>query len=174
MQERLESSSAGRVVISAFLLVTVLAVVVWNLPASELRRQALRPLEPYVRATGLDQNWGVFAPDPRRQSVDLLARVTYADGTRGTWRVPRGNDIVGAYWDYHWLKWMEWTISDANNHLWEPAAAFIAREERARGREPVQIELVRRWSDLAPPGARPRSSPWQEATFYSYAEVSAE
>ena len=46
-------------------------------------------------ATGLDQNWGVFSPDPRRQSLDLVGRVRYADGGRETLRVPRG-DPVGA------------------------------------------------------------------------------
>ena len=54
MQERLESSRAGRALISIFLLVTVLALVAWNFPQSELRSQALRPLQPIVRATVLD------------------------------------------------------------------------------------------------------------------------
>ncbi len=46
MQERLESSAAGRALISVFLVVTVLAVAFWNLPPSELKRQGLRPLAP--------------------------------------------------------------------------------------------------------------------------------
>ena len=171
MQERLESSPAGRLLISAFLVVTVLALVAWNLPASELRRQALRPLAPYVRATGLDQNWGVFAPDPRRQTLDFYARITYADGTTGTWRPPSGNALIGAYRDYRWRKWYEWTTNDSYRHLWDPAAAFVARRERAAGREPVRVELVRRTSDLAAPGYKPRSGPWREETYHSVLEV---
>ena len=171
MQERLESSAAGRLLISVFLLVTVLALVFWNLPPSELKRQGLRPLAPYVRATGLDQNWGVFAPDPRRQTVELLANIQYADGTRRRWRPPTGNALFGAYWDYRWRKWYEWTTSDAYRQLWDPAAAFIARQEREAGREPVRIELVRRTSDLSAPGYEPRSLPWREETFHSVLEV---
>ena len=171
MQERLESSAAGRLLISVFLLVTVLALVFWNLPPSELKRQGLRPLAPYVRATGLDQNWGVFAPDPRRQTVELLANIQYADGTRRRWRPPTGNALFGAYWDYRWRKWMEWTINDQHTQLWDPAAQFILREERKAGRPAVQVQLVRRTADLSAPGYRPRQLPWRTETYHSYIEV---
>ena len=172
MQERLESSAAGRVLISVFLLVTVLALVFWNLPQSELKQQGLRPLAPYVRATGLDQNWGVFAPNPRQQNLELIARVQYADGTRRTWRLPSGNALFGAYWDYRWRKWMEWTTNDAYSHLRDPAAQYILRQERKAGRSPVQVELIRRTSDLTAPGFRPRQLPWRSERFHSYIEIS--
>ena len=64
MQERLESSAVGRAVISAFAVVTVVALALWNLPDSEIKRKALTVVRPYVTALGLEQNWGVFAPDP--------------------------------------------------------------------------------------------------------------
>ena len=81
MQKRLESSRAGRAAISVFIVVTVVSVVVWNLPPSEIKNEALAFTGPYVRATGLNQNWGVFAPDPRRHTLELYARVRYADGS---------------------------------------------------------------------------------------------
>ncbi len=173
MQERLESSAAGRVLISVFLVVTVLAVAFWNLPPSELKRQGLRPLAPYVRATGLDQNWGVFAPNPRQQTLEMVARVQYADGTQGTWRLPSGNALFGAYWDYRWRKWMEWASNDAYPQLRDPAAQFVLREERGAGRRPVQVELFRRTADLPAPGYKPRQLPWRSEQFHSYIEIGA-
>ena len=101
----------------------------------------------------------------------MVARITYADGTRGTWRPPQGNALLGAYWDYRWRKWMEWTITDQYSHLWDPAAAFILREERAAGRQAVQVELVRRTADLSVPGYRPRQLPWREEPFHSFIDL---
>lgn len=168
LQQRLESSDSGRALISAFLIVTLLAIGATNMPDSKIRREVLRPGQTYLNATGLDQIWSVFAPDPRPTSVDMEARIRYADGRRGVWNVPRGDDVFGSYWDYRWLKWMENVILDARrDQLWKPAAQFIAGRERARGRRPVQITLVRRWRDLKPPGAKgPDRGRWREFAYY--------
>ena len=165
----MESSDVGRAVISAFLIVTLLAIVAINIPDSKLRREVLRPGQTYLNATGLDQIWSVFAPDPRRTSVDMEARIRYADGTRGVWHLPEGNDVTGEYWDYRWRKWLENVILDARRHqLWRPAARFIAGRERASGRQPVRITLVRRWRDLRPPGVKgPDRTRWREYSYYT-------
>lgn len=77
LQERLEARPAGRVLISAFLVVTLAAVCATNLPESRLRREALKPAGPFLRATGLDQDWRVFAPDPRsRESAEARGGTT--------------------------------------------------------------------------------------------------
>ena len=81
VQERLEASRAGRAAISVFIVVTIVSVVVWNLPSSAIKDDALAFAGPYIRATGLNQNWGVFSPDPRRNTLFLVARVRYADGS---------------------------------------------------------------------------------------------
>ena len=168
MQERLESTTAGRAAISVFVLVTVLCLVFWNLPDSELKAQSSRVVRPYILATGLNQNWGVFAPDPRRQVIDLVARVRYADGTEATIEYPRGGRLIGTYWDYRWRKWYEAVRQNRGEHLWPAAAAWFAQRERAEGRRPVRVTLVRRWSDLLLPGEGPERGPWQEFAFYTY------
>ena len=167
MQERLESTVLGRVAISAFVLATLISLVLWNLPESNLKHTALTVVRPYVTALGIDQNWGVFAPDPRRQSLELVARVNYADGTEEVLELPRGDDFVGAYWDYRWLKWMEWATSDAHQDLWDPAARWFARMAAERGRTPTRVTLVRRWRDLLPPGPGPERSERHEFAYYT-------
>ena len=164
MQQRLESSDTGRALISAFLIITLLAIGAINIPESKLRREVLRPGQTYLNATGLDQIWSVFARDPRPTSVAMEARIRYADGTRGVWHVPEGNDVTGEYWDYRWRKWLENVILDARrNQLWRPAAEFIAGRERAQGRRPVRVTLVRRWRTLRPPGVKgPDRGRWRD------------
>jgi hypothetical protein len=167
VQERLESSAAGRIAISVFLAFTIFSVAVWNLPTSEVKQKSLKVVRPYITLTSLDQNWGVFAPDPRRISIDLVARVRYADGGGETLPLPRGNDVYGAYWDYRWWKWAEWIRQDAQRQLWKPAALWFARKAAAGGRQPIEVVLVRRWYDLRPPGPGPSRGPWQEYAFYT-------
>ena len=167
MQQRLESSTAGRIAISVFLVFTVFSLVVWNLPTSEIKRRSLKVVRPYITLTSLDQNWGVFSPDPRRISIDIVARVRYADGGRETLHIPRGNDVYGVYWDYRWWKWAEWIRQDAQDQLWKPAALWFARKAATGGRQPVEVVLVRRWYDLLPPGTGPSRGPWQEHPFYT-------
>jgi hypothetical protein len=168
VQERLEASRAGRAAISVFIVVTIVSVVVWNLPSSAIKDEAIAYAGPYIRATGLNQNWGVFSPDPRRSSLFLLARVRYADGSQEVVSPPHGGRLVGGYWDYRWRKWTEWTTSDEHEELWQPAAAWFARRARAQGRNPVSVTLIRQWRDLLPPGPGPSRGPWQEYAYYTY------
>jgi hypothetical protein len=168
VQERFETRRSGRAVISAFLLVTLAAVVVTNLPESRMRHEAMHVAGPYLDATGMDQDWRVFAPEPRRASIDLSARVAYADGHVATWRPPAGGDLLGAAWDYRWLKWVENAMQDARRDvLWKPAALFVADEMARPGTHATSVTLVRRWRDLPPPGARRTAAPpWKSYAFY--------
>ena len=171
LQERLETWPAGRLLISVFIVVTLVAVCATNLPESRLRREVLKPGDPFLRATGLDQDWRVFAPDPRVTSLRLEARVRYEDGSVATWRPPTGGDLAGAYWDYRWRKWLENTTQDANQKiLWKPAAQFASREMAGPRRVPRTVTLIRRWQDLRPPGAPgPHAGPWNQYAFYTLA-----
>ncbi|HKP88566.1 MAG TPA: hypothetical protein VJT75_01205 [Thermoleophilaceae bacterium] len=165
--ERLEGTRQGRALISAFLIVTLVAVVVTNLPDSHLRRQVQRVSEPYLHATGLDQAWRLFGPEPRRYTIGLRASITYADGRGETWRPPAGGDLVDGYWDYHWQKWQEWVMDVRHRDLWRPAAEFVAREHRSAGRRPVRVTLVRVTSLNRPPGRGPDAEPAVAQPYYT-------
>jgi hypothetical protein len=168
LQERLEASDWGRAAISAFIGITLATLLVIQLQGSHLRAQALELANPYSAALGLDQDWAVFAPEPRRIVIDMQARISYADGSTRVWHVPVSNDFVGSYWDYRWLKYMETAIKDVNQRLWVPFAIWVARRERSSS-PTVKVELIRRWSDLTPPGRRgPSRSPWHQYTFFTF------
>lgn len=158
-QQRLESSRAGRQLLSMFLVVTVCAIVVWNLPGSEVRQAALPVVEPYVNTVGLDQRWNLFAPNPPRRTFEVVARISYADGSMALWRPPR-ND--------RWRKWLGWIRVKEHQSLWEPTASWIAGHHDGGGRQTVRVELVQRWRDLSPPGDGLSDPPWQERSFFRY------
>ena len=160
----IEESVAGRVLISVGVAATVFAVLVVNMPASHVRTDLMPVVAPYLRMTGLDQNWGVFAP-PRTISAYVEGRVTDSDGRVSVVSVssPPG---IQAYADYRWQKFGERLRLDANERLWAPFARFLANQARAEGRHPVEVALVRRWAPTRPPGPGPQRDPWQEFTFF--------
>jgi hypothetical protein len=166
-QERFESSRGGRIAISVFVVLTLVAIVVVNLPESRLRRDGMKVAEPYLVATGLEQNWRVFAP-PRRTSLAVEARVRFTDGSVAVWRPPSGGDLVGAYWDYRWRKWLENVTQDEHRDvLWKPAALFAARAVERPGKVPTSVTLVRSWRDLRPPGAEQPEASWRQYAFFT-------
>jgi hypothetical protein len=166
IQARFEETVVGRIVISAFLIVTLLAVLTANLPASRLQTLLLDAGHYYIYGTGLDESWGVFSPDPRRETVHVTATVTYADGSKATWVVRRRDPVLGAYVDYRWLKWAEYAVSPGDRQLWHPFAVFAARRLATPTHRPTRVAISNRWYDLQPPGVgQPRFV--QQQTFYT-------
>lgn len=166
IQERLESSPGGRTILSVVLVFTLIAIVVTNLPDSYVKRRASEITQPYLNATGFDQNWGVFAPDPRRDVIELEGRLVYPDGTQQIWHHPHGSALIGAYRDHRWLKFAENAIADVHEgDLWRPTALYVLRQARS-GPAPIRIELIRRFYTLNPPGKGPEHGSTQEVRYY--------
>jgi hypothetical protein len=168
LQERFESDRTGRLLISAFLVLTLICISSANLYPSDLKKQIFRVAKPYIYVTGLDQGWDVFSPEPRRETVELTAQISYADSSIETWKIPRGGSLFGAYWDYRWRKWVELLIEDfAPQSIWKPAAQWVARNHADPRRRPVKIELVSRRQPLSPPGVKPTHQDWITRIFYT-------
>jgi hypothetical protein len=167
-QRRLEESPWGQAILSGvigFLLLTLLAT---NLPGSELRHQLERLVAPVRDGVGLDQAWGVFAPNPRRETLRLEAELEYPDGAVGIWHPGDGDRFVSVYRDYHWRKWQEWAHGDANKLLWVSVSRWLARSYTRHGKHPVRVTLVRYWRDLPAPGehAGPANR-WRSYPYYT-------
>ena len=84
LQERIESSRAGQIVLSLFIVVTLVAIGITVMPDSLLRREASKVTDSYLKATGLEQRWRIFAPTQRPFSLRLEAQVRYEDGRTGS------------------------------------------------------------------------------------------
>jgi hypothetical protein len=154
--------------LSSVIVITLIAIVAINLPQSDLRRQLLRPGQPYLNALGLDQNWALFAPDPRRVVINVSATVGYDDGRTAQWSFPHDDALIGTYRDYRWRKWEENLISPDNGAaLWRSAALWAAGQEPRSGHAVTRVALVERFASLAPPGVTPSVGPTQQRVFYT-------
>lgn len=168
VQQRVEQSGPGRAVISVLIAVLLLCVLVTQLPAGSYARKTLSSrTQPMLNMIGLDQNWGVFAPDPRRESLELFARINYPDGGTETWRPPDRNPVIGTYSDYRWRKLIENVIGDdGKGALSQQLAIWVAREQRGRSDAPSTVTLVKRSAANQPPGSRLAKEPFAESQFY--------
>ena len=167
LQQKVESDWVGQSLISGLILFVLAALVFWNLPDSAITRFGVRRVSPVVLALGLDQRWGVFAPNPRSQVWDLRARVEYTDGRVATWSFPAlGDPVLSEFRIYHWQKWTEVARSDDFRALAATTAEWVARTHLRYGTV-SKVSLIRRWYDLRPPGPGPARGPWQEETYYT-------
>ncbi|MCW2543249.1 MAG: hypothetical protein JWM40_801 [Frankiales bacterium] len=147
--ERLERSAAGQALLSVLMLAVIAAVLLWNLPAGRPHDKVLPVVRPVVQAVGLEQDWALFAPDPRGFSVGVYADITFRDGTTKRWEPPHNGLLLAPYRTYRWQKYVERLRADDNAALWEPTARWIARQA---GGDVVKVVLTRTFRDAAAPG----------------------
>ena len=153
--ERFERSAVGQALLSAAMAVVVVSVVLWNLPPGR-PHDGVRPvIGPIVQAVGLEQDWALFAPDPRGFGVGVYATVTHRDGRISRWEPPLGGVLFSPYRTYRWQKYVERLRADDFAALWEPTARWVAGQA---GHDVVKVVLTRTFRDVAFPGdgkARP-------------------
>jgi hypothetical protein len=148
--ERLERSLIGEVLISGLVATALIVALVWNLPDSEIKRSATTTLEPVASATGLDQTWKMYAPDPIRRLEYLDIHVTMADGTDRVWSFREGDPILGPFSWYHLQKIKEQAIREQDVRA--GFARWAVRQVTQPGERPLRVRMVFRSQDLPPPG----------------------
>jgi hypothetical protein len=155
--QRFESSAVGQVILTAFMAVVVGCVLLWNLPAGR-PHDAVRPVVgTLVQAVGLEQDWALFAPDPRGFGVGVFATVTHRSGRIEVWQPPHNGLLLSPYRTYRWQKYVERLRADDYAGLWEPTARWVARQA---GKDVTRVVLTRTFRDVAEPGTgkgRPRA-----------------
>jgi hypothetical protein len=163
-QARFERSAIGRALLSLIVIFVLFAIVVVNMPDSQLRRDAGRVTQPFVDATGLDQDWGIFS-QPRTLAAYVDGRIEYADGSTSVIGIGTSNGL-GAYADYRWQKYEEIIRPNSGEQYWHDYAVYLARKAGTSARKVVRVTLSRRYALTLPPGPGPAHGPWQQYTMY--------
>jgi hypothetical protein len=162
VSERFERSSHGPLIITVGVVLFLLCEIGTNLPSSAIQRKESETTNRFARVLGVEQEWGVFAPDPRPTSLELEARITFEDGSRTTWHLPHGSPIGENLRYYRWRKWLERARSDSYSDIWAPTARWIASLYADRDSPVAQVQLVRRFHDNVLHGDQP---PYQEFVY---------
>jgi len=82
-----------RLAVSAFLIAHLAAVLLWNLPACPLKLRMATTCGAYLLPLGLWQHWGMFAPDPVKDTATLEALVVDARGLLHEYAYPAMQDL---------------------------------------------------------------------------------
>lgn len=162
MSQRLERSPRGQVFLTLVMAVIVAAVLVWNMPAGRARDALLPVAGRIVQPVGLEQDWGLFAPEPRGSSVSMFATITHRDGRTERWEPPEGGLFLAPYRTYRWQKFVERLRADDYERMWNPTARWIARQA---GPGVTRVVLTRRFRPVVVPG---EDGPRPAAELFSY------
>jgi hypothetical protein len=154
--ERFEQNPAVQGALTVLALLLVGSIVLWNLPAGR-PRDATRPAAgAVVQGLGLEQDWALFAPNPRSYSVGVYATITHRSGRVETWVPPHNGLLLAPYRTYRWQKYVERLRGDDYSGLWEPTARWLAREH---GGDVTRVVLTRTFQEAKAPGAKgPRAA----------------
>lgn len=140
----LSETRAGRRLLNVVAVLLLGAMLVSNLPDSELREQFRLVERPITDVTGLSQNWALFAPNPRSSFLRLRAEIERADGSVEEWMPPTGDRVLGVYRTYRWRKWANGVVDTDASRLHRGAAAYLQARFDEPGRPPVtEIRLYR-------------------------------
>jgi hypothetical protein len=148
--QRFERSFAGEAVISALVTVVVLIGVVWNLPESQIKRTMTPTLRPIAAATGLQQSWRMYAPEPISRLEGMQVLVRMADGSERVWSWRRGDRVIGPFGWYRWQKLKERAIREPQ--IRAGIAHWVVREFTTPAERPVRVQILFRNELLPPPG----------------------
>ena len=105
--QRFERSRVGELAISVLVLAVLAIGVVWSMPDAPIKRVLTPGLQPVATATGLEQDWRMYAPEPLQRVEYVEVRVTMADGAQRVWTNPHGDRVIGAFGWYRWQKLKE-------------------------------------------------------------------
>lgn len=163
--QSIDARAALSIVFVGFLLTLVL----WNIPASSARARLLPTLEWTSEPLYLDQNWGVFSPDPSMVSVNVHATVTFADGTIERYDYPTFDRVFEVYRNYRFRKYQRRINDDIFDYLRDDGAAYIARQFAGPDfpSEVTSVTLTRRFA-FSPPLGSDVVHEWTEIDFHVY------
>ena len=166
---RLLETSIGRGIVAVVIAVGSFWILAPNLPASAVRSEMEGWWGP-AEDIGLVQDWAVFSPNPRSNSIDVRARIEYVDGTTEFWDVPEYDPGFGAYRQYRWHKFQERVRLNDREFYWPSFAAWVAAQHVRDGIEPESVTLIRRWIEHDPLTADGRisDSGWNEFEFHTW------
>ncbi len=157
-----------RRVTNAFQALLLFVLATSALPTLHTAQDKLREmLDPLVDAVGLWQGqWELFAPEPDKVNVRVVAIVEFADGVTGGWRSPNWQEMSAAarFRHFRLSEFVDGIRLDNNSGAWHAFARWVAREvEHPEGGDaaPVHVTLWRYWVIIPEPESplRPLSSP---------------
>lgn len=167
----LSTTRGGRRLLNVVAVVLLTAMLISNLPDSQVKEQLTFLERPVTDATGLSQNWALFAPRPRSTTLRLRAEIERADGTVEEWTPPVGDPMIGVFRTYRWRKWAGGTVVPRRSALHRGAATYLVAQAADDAVPVVEVRLYRGVYEQGQPGSGEpldRDPPFEEEQLLRY------
>jgi hypothetical protein len=161
--QRCERSRTGELVISVMVVLMLTIGVVWSLPDAEIKRRLAPPLQPLAVATGLEQDWRMYAPEPLARTEFVEVRVTMTDGRQRVWTAPNGDRVVGPFIWYHWQKLKENLVRTPG--IRAGLAHWVIRQVTGRSERAARVRMTLRTESLSAPGTDSPGAAGEETLY---------
>ena len=139
--------------INAFILFHLCIIILWGLPSSRFRSFVTQWMQSYVVEIGIWHSWDMFSPDPLSLNFNVVAEITFKDGTIKHWELPRMEKL--GLWERfqkeRFRKWRERVRLDAYQAIWPDTCRWIARMHNNPTNPPAFVSLTRHWGAIPPP-----------------------
>ncbi|MBX9696251.1 MAG: hypothetical protein K2Z81_27940, partial [Cyanobacteria bacterium] len=126
----------------------------WLLPESEPKRRVVEPIKVLWLFFRLDQNWSLFSPVIRNINYHTVAVVTYRDGFKRIWELPRMERL-------NWIdkfrkeKFRKWSVDslpwEDHKEFWPYFARYVGRELYNAENPPAEFSLCLFWAPIPAP-----------------------
>lgn len=136
--------------VSVLVVAVVTIGVLESVPDSPIERAAAPVVTPVARATGLDQGWGVFSPNPPRVVTAVRMHVIMRNGENRVWRFEEDSTPFA----YRWRKMKEALIRYPKAR--PGFARWVINELTSEGERPARVVMIMERTTLPLPG---RGSP---------------
>lgn len=150
LQQRFEESRIGQVVISAIIVLILLIGVVCNLPDSPIKLAVTPVARPLAEGTGLDKNWGLYAPNVSMRLETIQVDVTMADQSHRVWTVRAGERLIGRFAWSRWVILMERVVAEPE--LRPGISEWVARQVTGPTERAAHVAMILRAQNLPAPG----------------------
>ena len=145
-QKKRKPSRFREIATSILILGMLVTAVLSSIPGSTIKREVAPLLVPIARVTGLDQSWGMFAPNPPRSLSQIEVHVIMSDGTDRVWR-PEDDESMRRM---QWRKLKEELIKSKDYRL--GLARWVVDKMTTEGERPVRVAILVEQKTLPLPG----------------------
>lgn len=129
-------------------------VIVHLSPKSEWKTRVFAPIEGVWSFWRLDQNWALFSPAIRELNYHTTAVITFEDGTRLLYELPRMNklSLEGRFRDEKWRKWAVDSLPwEDYKQFWPDFAKWLGRHYYNPQNKPAMMSLHLWFTDIPSP-----------------------
>jgi len=130
--------------INAFIILHLFLIIVWLFPVNPQLLAAMNIFKGYMIFLGLDQDYSMFAPYPRKTNRHIFALITFHDQSTAIWTYPRMErlGLIQSMFKERYRKYGSDNIVEPAFKMFLPDfARYIARMHHCPNNEPDLISL---------------------------------